>query len=110
MRLIYTDNSKSLTREQIQKGYGIKNPERISGYAGLFFKVDDLLKLIQRYKLEDYGFVTADEYALNMENRYLCGSCTWSVARYGFGEFGGTVLKFVSDKGFMYYADDDLCI
>jgi len=128
MRLIYTDNTELPTREEIQAGYGIKNPERISGYAGFFFKLydiyaigrleslisndpkilDELLKLIQRYKSEDFGFVTADEYYDNMEGRYLCGSCVWSIARYGLGAYGGVVLQFVMDKGLMYCADDDI--
>ena len=137
MRLFYSDESKLPAYEDVkaacQQGYGIKNPEKISGVNGFFFHLHDiylygkleaavnadpeleteLYTFIARYKSEDYGFISRSEYENNAENRWLCGSCAWTVGRYSFSErsfqqAGGVVLEFLRDVGFLYFVDEDM--
>lgn len=136
MRLIYHDERKSLTYEQVyegcQKGYGIKQPDRISGFNGFFYRLpdiyvygmletwlehnekmeDELKSFINRFKAEDYGFVTRNEHDGNTEDRWLCGSYKWNIGRYSFGKdynhLGGVVLEFFDDFGLMYSIEEDM--
>ncbi len=138
MRLIYHDSTESLTFEQIQKGcqqgYGIENPEKVSGFMGFFYMLPDiyvygmlehwmdsderlekeLLKLIIRFNKEDYGFVTRAEHSNNLENKWLCGSAYGAIARYSFDDsdlaerYGGVVLEFFKDYGLMYSMEEDM--
>ncbi len=137
MRLFYSDESRIPTYEEVRdacrKGYGVKHPEKISGFEGFFFHLDDiylygrletavnanpemeaeLFSFIERYKRQDYGFISRLEYDGNLENRYLCGSCAWTVGRYSFSErrlqqAGGVVLEFLRDVGFLYFVDEDM--
>ncbi len=132
MRLFYHDDSDALTYDQVvegcKTGYGINHPEKISGFNSYFFRLADiylvgeleewcdrdprieveLQKFIKRYEKEDYGFVTRAESNNNSENRWLCGSCSWTVGRYYFEDedlascYGGVVLEFFQDQGLLY--------
>lgn len=46
MRLIYHDDSRERTYEEVykdcQRGYGIKEPDRVSGFAGFFYRLSDI--------------------------------------------------------------------
>ncbi len=136
MRVIYREETKPLTYEQVykgcQQGYGIKRPDKISGFMGFFYRLpdifvygkletwlehnenleDELKSFINRFKAEDYGFVTRNEYDANVENRWLCGSCKRSIGRYSFGKdydhLGGVVLEFFEDCGLMYSVEEDM--
>lgn len=115
------------THESVSKGYGTQTPERTLGYAGAFlfhvpdvyisdgivsrlklnptFK-DDLLKMLERFCNDDYGFVTRFEEADNSETRYLCGSSRWIIARYG-SFFGGVVCETFYDMSLLYFIEED---
>ena len=136
MRLIYHDERKPVTYEQVyegcQKGYGIKEPDKISGFNGFFYRLpdiyvygmletwlehnkkmeDELKSFINRFKAEDYGFVTRAEHNENAEDRWLCGSYRGSIGRYSFSKdynnFGGVVLEFFDDFGLMYSIEEDM--
>ena len=137
MKLIYHDESEPLSYDKVYKGcqeaYGVKRPDMISGFMGFFFRVPDVyvygklekwaennakveeeLKVfIKRYMAQDYGFVTSDEHDLNTENRWLCGSTSWTIARYSFENEelqhrGGIVLEFLRDFGVMYSFEEDM--
>lgn len=89
--------------ENTSRGYGVKNPTRINGYAGTFLfslpdvYVSDLLEksmnedsqytatlilLIQRFKKDDYGTISEAEADHNIEQRYFAYSNTWMTACY----------------------------
>ena len=126
MRLIYSDDRTLPTRDQISQAYGIKNPEKISGYEGFFFKlldiyavgklerdldnnpllINELLEMVTKYKKCEYGAVTPQEEDNNLENRYLCGSSVWTIARYGTCKGETIFLNFRRNNGYMYYCDD----
>ena len=116
------------TCEAVSRGYGIQNPERTLGYAGAFlfhvpdvyisdriasrlklnptFK-DDLLTMLEDFCKDDYGFVTSLEQNSNGETRYLCGSSTWMIARYG-SCFGGVVFETFYDMSLLYFTEEDV--
>ncbi len=134
MTLFYHDEQKKPTYDEVytacRKGYGVKQPDRILGFNGFFYSLDDIylygklegivennsklsdeLKgFIDRFLKEDYGFVTENEYDNNSENRWLCGSCSHSIGRYMFKEslYGGIVLEFLNDRGFFYCIGEDM--
>ncbi len=137
MKLIYHDEREPLSYEKVykgcQEGYGVKRPDMISGFMGFFFRVPDvfvygklekwieynakieeeLKAFIKRYMAQDYGFVTSGEYDGNTENRWICGSTAWTIARYYFEDkdlqhFGGIVLEFLWDFGVMYSIEEDM--
>ena len=138
MRLIYHDESKPLTYEQVykgcQQGYGIKEPNKVLGFDGFFYRLKDiyeygrvekwiennekiepeLKKFIARFCAEDYGFVTSLEHDNNVENMWLCGSCSWTIGRYAFdgkevsNSYGGVVLEFFRDYGLFYSIEEDV--
>ena len=136
MKLIYHDETEPVSYEKVRsryrQGYGIEHPEKISGFAGAFFRLpdiyvygrlekwlennegleDELKKFIDRFRAEDYGFVSRDEQEGNDENRWLCGSCDRSIGRYSFGkdydQFGGVVLEFFDGIGFFYSVEEDM--
>lgn len=116
------------THEAVSKGYGIQKPERTLGYAGAFlfhvpdvyisdriatrlqlnptFK-DDMLNMLKRFCNDDYGFVTFAEHYGNGETRYLCGSSSWMIARYG-SPYGGVVYETFHDMSFLYFIEEDV--
>ncbi len=137
MRLFYRDDSKQKSYEQVveacQKGYGVPHPERISGFDAFFYRLDDvylcgkletwvqnnpkleneLNGFIKRFMKEDYGFVTRDEEDNNLENKWLSGSCWWTIGRYyfenkEFRHYGGIALEFLKERGFMYSIEEDM--
>lgn len=136
MRLIYHDETKPLTYEQVyeacQRGYGVKRPDRISGFMGFFLRLpdiyaygrlemwlehdpsveDELLGFIRRYVAKDYGFVTRSEHDNNIENNCLCGTSYDTIARYSFSEernhYGGVILEFFEDFGLFYSIEEDM--
>ncbi len=138
MRLIYHDESKPLSYEEVykdcQRGYGIKEPDKVSGFMGFFYRLPDiyvygkleqwmanndkiepeLQKFIECFYHEDYGFVTRSESDLNLENRWLCGSTIWAIARYNFTDenlshhYGGIVLEFFREYGLFYSIEEDM--
>lgn len=114
-------------RDSVCKGYRIQNPEKPHGYAGTFlFSVpdvyitdriatrvklnpsfkDDLLKMLDRFCHDDYGFVTFAEHYNNGETRYLCGSSSLMIARYG-GPYGGVVYETFFDISLFYFIEED---
>ena len=138
MRLFYHDDSRKKTYEEVvevcQKGYGVKHPEKISGFNAFFYRLDDIYLygrletwvennreleaelngFIKRFMKEDYGFVTRAEADNNLENKWLCGSCCWTIGRYAFDKdgydtrYGGVVLEFLRDRGFLYSIEEDM--
>ena len=139
MKLIYHDDSKPKTYEEVyekcQKGYGIKKPNLVNGFAGFFFRVPDiyaygklgeyaendpkleaaLLEMVMRYKREDYGFISVGEFFNNVENRWLGGSSAWTIARYSLdrdvfrSQYAcGIVLEIFADYGLLYFIDEDM--
>ncbi len=89
--------------EITSRGYGVKNPARINGYAGTFLFVlpdvyvsdrlekamnedarytSTLILLIQRFKKGDYGTILEAEEEHNFGQRYLANSNTWMIACY----------------------------
>lgn len=115
------------TREAVGRGYGIKNPDQTLGFAGAFlfhvpdvyisgriasrlklnptFK-DDLLTMLDSFCHDDYGFVTSAEHYNNGETRYLCGSSSWMIARYG-SPYGGVVYETFLDISLFYFIEED---
>ena len=98
-KLIYHNETEPLSYEKVyqgcQKGYGIKNPDMISGFRGFFYRLPDVYacgnaeewaensekivegfkEFVKRFCAGDYGFVTRSEYDRNNESRYLSGTC-----------------------------------
>lgn len=87
----------------LQKGYGIEHPERINGYAGLFFHIGDVyasdwiaermecseqfrefvLQSLDRFSNDDYGDISESDHDENIEVKWI--SCGWPLfARYGY--------------------------
>ena len=98
--------AKKLNREarhrELQRGYGIEHPERINGYAGLFFTLGDVyvsdwvadwmdqseefrtfvFRSLERFENDDYGDISALDHDDNIECKWL--SCGWPLfGRYG---------------------------
>ncbi|SCX09652.1 hypothetical protein SAMN02910339_01377 [Lachnospiraceae bacterium YSD2013] len=108
--------------------------KNVHGAEGLLFEPDDiylygkleqwaendpkieaeLREFVERYKKQDYGFVSREEAENNLENRWLCGSSSWTIARYYFKDaeltmqYGGIVLEFLRDEGFFYSVEDSI--
>ena len=89
--------------QALQKGYGVEHPERIHGYAGLFFTLgdvyasDEVMKFMEwsedfrafvfqsldRYAHDDYGDISENDHDENVEVKWL--SCGWPLfGRYGY--------------------------
>ncbi len=135
MKLIYHDETKPLTYEQVYEGcqqaYGIKQPDKVSGFMGLCCNMPDIYvyglaekwmeqtpeladefkSFIKRFAAEDYGSASAGESGNNDENRWLCGSFSGSIGRYSpsgsLSHYGGFVLKFFQDYGLIYSAEEE---
>lgn len=97
-------NDTEEIRRKVSNGYtGIKQPEKIQGFAGYFlfcfgdiyvseevfslFDTDrDFEKFVSdcldKFKALDYGIATKDEQALNIENRLFFGINFQLVGRY----------------------------
>ena len=78
-------------RRELQRGYGIEHPERINGYAGLYFTIGDVfasdlvanrmgwddefrgfvLASIQRFSEDDYGDICYSDYLENVESKWI---------------------------------------
>jgi hypothetical protein len=138
MKLIYHDDSKPLSYEEVykdcQRGYGIKEPDKVSGFMGFFYRLPDiyaygkvenwidnnpkiepeLKRFIDRFYAEDYGFVTREEHDNNVESRWLCGDYSRTIGRYAFdgnevsNGYGGVVLEFFENYGLFYSIDEDM--
>lgn len=112
------------------KAYGIKNPERINGYAGAFlFRIPDvyvsdkisqridtcpwfadiLMDMLKRFSKDDYGFVTQFESDNNCETRYFGFSSSWMIGRYG-TRLGGIVLETFHDISLFYFSEEDVSL
>ena len=137
MKLIYHDETVPMSYEHIykdcQRGYGIKRPDMINGFAGFFYRLSDIYAygvaeqwaesdervveefkgFIKRFLSEDYGFVTRDEYEANLEGKWLCGTSYQAIGRYCFSDSnltycGGVVLEFFNDIGLIYSIEEDM--
>jgi hypothetical protein len=93
--------------ESLQKGYGIEHPERISGYAGFFFNLGDVVvsdsvaqrmslvpafhdfvySCIRDFQQDKYGYVSMFDYDENVELKWLAGGGSL-FARYAYGRIG----------------------
>ena len=116
--------------EGVKKAYGVKNPEKVHGFAGAFlvhhkdvyvtdrvakkaeiqktFK-DFLENCISRFWKEDYGFVTESEEWNNGETRWLSGSSDWMIARYGCNSLtGGVVYASLYDIVLISFIEEDV--
>ena len=115
-----------------RQAYGIKNPDRINGFAGAFLvcwkdvyisdrvaKKADACKwfanflndCISRFLHDDYGFVTASEQWNNTEKRWLSGSSDWMIARYGCKELtGGVVFASLYDISLISFMEEDVSV
>lgn len=88
--------------EALQKGYGIKHPERINGYSGVVFGTGDVFvseavgrrmsgerfrkfvfDSLMMFGREKYGEISNDDEELNGENRWL-GNGDYVFGRYGY--------------------------
>ena len=89
--------------KRLQKGYGTKHPERINGYAGLFFGRGDVYvservgksmqgsdlfrafveRSLRLFEKEGYGDISSEDENINGENRWL-GNGDRVMGRYGF--------------------------
>ena len=89
--------------KRLQKGYGTKHPERINGYAGLFFGRGDVYvservgksmqgsdlfrafveRSLRLFEKEGYGDISSEDEEINGENRWL-GNGDRVMGRYGF--------------------------
>ena len=89
--------------QALQKGYGVEHPERIHGYAGLFFDLGDVyasdwvaewmdqsegvrafvFQSLERFENDDYGDISENDHDENVEVKWL--SCGWPLfGRYGY--------------------------
>ena len=93
----------------LQKGYGIKHPEKISGYAGFFMDYgevkasdevargmenstdfrDFVLASVRSFQNDDYGLISDFDWVDNIENKYLCGGGGEMFGRYAYGRTNG---------------------
>ena len=105
-------------RKSLQKGYGVEHPERIQGYAGLFFSLGDVyasdavmkfmessekfrtfvFQSLDRFEHDDYGDISENDHDENVEVKWL--SCGWPLfGRYGYktdrGNGKEVVLTFI---------------
>lgn len=137
MKLIYHDETIPKSYEQVykdcQRGYGIKRPDKVSGFAGFFYRLPDVYAygmaekwaenseivveefrgFIKRFRAKDYGFVTRCEHNNNVENRWLAGTSNWTIGRYSFSDlglasYGGIVLEFFDGFGLIYSIEEDM--
>ncbi len=96
-------DSKAI-HENLQKGYGIEHPEKISGYAAFFMndgdifvsdKVDNwmacqpgfrefILSCIQEFRKDNYGHISWHDYEENIEDKCIAGGYEL-YGRYAFG-------------------------
>lgn len=99
---------RAARHQALQKGYGIEHPERISGYAGLFFTLGDVyasdwvaewmdqseafrafvFRSLERFENDDFGDLSELDRIDNTETKWL--SCGWPL----FGRYGQ-----MSDRG-----------
>lgn len=110
-----------------QAGYGINNPDKISGYEGTFlFQIPDvytsplitqrlsvnpdfrkeLFAILDSFRHDDYGFVSSNESGWNGENRYFAGSSSWMIGRYS-SRYGGIILETFFDISMIYFVQED---
>ena len=89
--------------QELQRGYGVEHPERIHGYAGLFFTLGDVyasdwiaklmdqsekyrafvFQSLERFENDDYGDISENDHEENVEVKWL--SCGWPLfGRYGY--------------------------
>ena len=137
MKLIYHDEREPISndelREGLQKGLGVEKPERIHGYQAFFYRVSDiyaygvlekvldgnekvekeLKTFAERFKKDDWGFITSNEYYSNVEQRCMWGISDYQIARYSFENpdlrhEGGVVLEFFRDFGLFYFVNEDM--
>ena len=89
--------------EALQKGFGVKHPENVAGYANFFYELGDVyvtdgiyqrmkgvsefhdfvMQSIQRFEKADYGEISDSDYYENMDNRWMFG-IPRQYGRYGF--------------------------
>ena len=93
---------RAARHQALQKGYGVEHPERIHGYAGLFFTLGDVyasdwvakwmdqseifrafvFQSLERFENDDYGDISENDHDENVEVKWL--SCGWPLfGRYG---------------------------
>ena len=116
--------------EVVKKAYGVKDPEKVNGFAGAFLvnwkdvyitdrvanKINTckwfeqfLEECISRFRKDDYGFVTESEQWSNIEKRWLSGSSDWMIARYGCKKLtGGIVYASLYDISLISFIDEDI--
>lgn len=130
MRLFFKDEKPDAKEihDGVSKAYGVKHPEQIGGYEGIFLftlldvyiseRVDDVIALspdfsetlntlLVRFKKEDYGEVTKDEEWDNGEIRYLSSSPGGMLARYN-TDFGVIIYESFFDMSLLYFEDEDV--
>ena len=101
-RLYLFQQSATVNKNEIEKCYGIKQPERINGFAGVVSAMPDifvteelfelmknnpsarneLTEIIRRIAGEDYGDINEEEREYNSDQRWLAGSYCDVVARF----------------------------
>lgn len=115
--------------EGVKRAYGTAHPERIHGFMGTFlaahldvFVTDEVADLaehrnefraflddcITRFYHDDYGYVTWSESMNNGENRYLSGSTSWMIARYGFRSERAIVFANLYDMTLISFIEEDV--
>ena len=93
--------------ESLQKGYGIEHPDRISGYAGFFFDLGDVMvsdsvaqrmalvpafhefvySCIRDFQQDKYGHISMFDHDEDIELKWLAGGGNL-FARYAYGRIG----------------------
>lgn len=130
MKLFYQDLKPDFQKikEDASKGYGIPHPEMIQGFSGAFMFTlhdvylsswlehllmlkpdfsDTLQNLLIQFKKEEYGVITEDEWSNNGEQRHLCGSHCYMIARYD-TEVGRIIFESFFDMALLYLDGEDI--
>ena len=132
MQLFYHFEKKDPQKviEGARQAYGIKNPARINGFIGAFladhkdvYITDEVARIVEkrqdfreflndcitRFYHDDWGFVTKTEAWNNGETRYLGGSTSWMIARYGCQDLsGGIVFANLYDISLISLIEEDV--
>ena len=118
--------------ESLQKGYRIKHPEQIAGYAGFFYNLGDVyasdavfkrmeqfqefkdfvLNALKNFEDGEYGDISQFDLDENIENRWLFG-VPKLFGRYGFHPIGTRYREIIRIRQWnkityiMYDSDHD---
>lgn len=130
MKLFYKEELPEAKKvlEAVKEGYGIPNPQNISGFAGTFlFHIPDVYisnriahrmmlaawmpdfcnDCVARFGRGDWGDITQKENDDNTDTRYLSGVPYWMVARYSKNDLS-VVFESMYDISLIYLPGEDV--